>query len=142
MSYQTCIKDREAEIEKLRNQVQISTSIVFYVNNNLHLVRFWHYFALMLKNSECVCVLWSEHDQVNEFIHGKWVGGSSENSHRESHPEADDSGNIEHSEELAGLTAGETRGERLRCELELIVSTCTYICTTCGCFYTLYIRTK
>lgn len=29
MSYQTCIKDREAEIEKLRNQVQISKSIVY-----------------------------------------------------------------------------------------------------------------
>lgn len=29
MSYQTCIKDREAEIEKLRNQVQISKAIVY-----------------------------------------------------------------------------------------------------------------
>lgn len=29
MSYQTCIKDREAEIEKLRNQVQISKAVVY-----------------------------------------------------------------------------------------------------------------
>lgn len=86
-----------------------------------------------MKNSKCICFLWSDHDQVNEFIHGGWVGGSSKNSDGESHPETNNSGNFEHSEELAGLTARETRGERLNCELELIVSTCTNICTTCWC---------
>ena len=56
------------------------------------------------------CFLTLDHDQIDEFINRGRVRGSSQNPDRESHSEADNTGDVEHTEELTGPAAGETRG--------------------------------
>lgn len=133
MSYQTCIKDREAEIEKLRNQVQISKAIVYI----------W-YTAICISLDFDIIMLW-EWKILNAFfcdqIMTKSMSSSTEGE-LEARVKTLTESLIQKQTTLETLS---TQKNSLALQLErlevrdltvnwnLIVSTCTNICTTCWC---------
>lgn len=132
MSYQTCIKDREAEIEKLRNQVQISKAIVYI----------WYTTICILLDFDII-MLW-EWKILNAFfcdqIMTKSMSSSTEGE-LEARVKTLTESLIQKQTTLETLSTQKNslalQLERLEVrdltELELIVSTCINICTTCWC---------